>query len=258
MTWSSTGWLYTTSHFQYETVRVAYPITGNAPGTTLLPHPLSATTTEAVDVGSGDLSVDTVLDQVTSVGGGVLIDTEFDAMAGCWSKWSGSCSFTSGLFDIGLHPLPDGSVVVTGLDHDFFVCPSTALGSSSNCEEGSDLSYQPQTSTTAKVVSLHSQVSYNFTNDNLSSIVDRNGNTTTINYTSGDPSSITDSEGGTSTVNWNSTAGAIGSVIDPEGKTITYNYSGSNLSSVTVTDASAPRTRLPLRSPTRVGATSWT
>ena len=67
-------------------------------------------------------------------------------------------------------------------------------------------------------------------NGNLTSITDRNGNTTTLTYSSGVLASITDKNGRTTTIT--STGGLITAVTDPMGRTYTLTYTSGLITSI--------------------------
>ncbi|MBH8608578.1 hypothetical protein I8U17_13260, partial [Thermoactinomyces sp. CICC 10521] len=83
------------------------------------------------------------------------------------------------------------------------------------------------------------QTKYNFnTSKKLASIVDSNGNTTSVTYTNNLPSAITDPSGRTLTLTYDAN-NRVSKVTDPANRTVEYTYdTNGNLTGVTHKDAS--------------------
>ncbi|HEX5592036.1 MAG TPA: RHS repeat-associated core domain-containing protein [Solirubrobacterales bacterium] len=85
------------------------------------------------------------------------------------------------------------------------------------------------------------QTQYRFSGSGkLESIIDRNGNQTTLSYESGRLKAVTDPTGRQLTFAYNA-GGQIESVTDPMGHVVKYGYASGNLSSVTMPGEAGPR-----------------
>jgi hypothetical protein len=120
--------------------------------------------------------------------------------------------------DVAAYQQPDGhSVVLKMPDNSLTLCPWN--GTTWTCPAGSDFSYNG-----SAITELHEQITYNLnSNHQVSSIVDRNGNTITVNYSGGlQATSITDTVGRTTTLSYSS--GLLHQITDPSGRTVTFSY----------------------------------
>ena len=230
------GGQYSSSSTNLETFKIDYlnshPRSGN-----MFSTPLDDHFTQSVNPTSTDLMLTQADFNIQGVGLPLSITQNFDYESGCVSQYMG-CLWSAGVLDVVAYQQPDGhSVVLKMPDNSLTLCPWN--GTTWTCPAGSDFSYNG-----SAIVELHNQITYNLNvNHEVSSIVDRNGNTITINYSGGlQASSITDTLGHTTSLSYS--GGLLQKITDPSGRTATLTYVTGFpvLSSIAISDGTTTET----------------
>jgi len=229
------GGEYSSTSTNYETFKVDY-INGQPRSSTEFSAQLDDRLTQTVNPATTDVYLQQNDLDINGVGESLGFTQNFDMEGGCISRYLG-CLWTAGILDVAAYPQPDGhSVVLVMSDGSFNLCSWVA--SAWVCPPGSDLTYNG-----SRIVELHNQITYSLNSNNqVSSVTDRNGHTITVTYPGGSSqaSSITDTEGRVTTLSY--TGGLLSKITDPAGRTVTFGYLSGYawLQSIAVADPHDP------------------